>query len=158
MQSQMIAIKPHHFVDIVTSLGDGQTTFEPHPYGHAVHTVSRHILNNPDVVLQVELGADDICRPCMHNIDGTCDDMIDTSFRPGAPASKGAWNLMIDMRWCDHICVKHGDRFTAAELAQRIQDRMGNITDIYREIPADMTADRARRLLKGIEFLCRHEP
>jgi len=33
----MIAVKPHHFVDIVTAFGDGCTEFQPHPYGHAVH-------------------------------------------------------------------------------------------------------------------------
>ena len=53
--------KPHHFVDIVTALGDGGTDFQPHPYGHAVHSVAKELLAHRDVVLCIELGADDIC-------------------------------------------------------------------------------------------------
>ncbi len=40
---KMISIKPHHFVDIITSLGDGCGTPEPHPYGHSAHSVTKEI-------------------------------------------------------------------------------------------------------------------
>ncbi len=146
----MIAIKPHHFVDIVTAFGQGQTEFQPHPYGHAVHNVAREILDNRDVDLRMELGADDICLPCRHNIDGLCDDTIDTSFRPEAPESKREWNLLIDRRWCERLGLRQDDQLTARELCLRIRDRAGDITDIYREIAPDMTADRQANLEKGI--------
>ena len=81
-----IDIKPHHFVDIVTAHGDPDYTFRPHRYGHAVYLVAEKVLANPDVLLRMELGADAICGPCVHNIDGLCDDTIDTSYRPEAPA------------------------------------------------------------------------
>ena len=74
----MIAIKPHHFVDIVRAVGEGRTQNEPHPYGHALHSVTAAILADLCVPLRIELGADDICLPCCHNIDGLCDDTIDT--------------------------------------------------------------------------------
>ena len=146
----VICIKPHHFVDIITSFSDENITFEPHPYGHAVHSVSEHILRDPDVLLQMELGADDICAPCKHNIDGLCDDTIDTSFRPTATSCKREWNLMIDNRWCERLKIKQGDRLTAREFCQLLQNT-GDITDIYREIPAERTAERARELKAGIE-------
>jgi hypothetical protein len=146
-----IRIKPHHFVDIITSLGAGQTTFEPHPYGHAVHTVAERLVQNPDAFVQMELGADDICEPCIHNVDGRCDDTIDTSYRPAAPTSKQEWNLLIDQRWCERLGVEQGDRLSGREFVERLRDRAGDITDIYREIPSDLTADRARKLSKGIE-------
>jgi hypothetical protein len=95
----MISIKPHHFVDIVTACGDGRTEFQPHPYGHAVHSVAKEILANPDVNLRIEFGADDVCHPCRHNVDGLCDDAIDTSFRPQASKSKREYNLLMDQRW-----------------------------------------------------------
>jgi hypothetical protein len=152
MRKEIIAVKPHHFVDIITSFANGQRTFQPHPYEHAVHTVSQRILNNHDILLEIELGMDDICRPCIHNINGSCDDIIDTSFRPTASSSKGEWNLLIDRRWCERIKVKQGDQLSASELAERIQDYMGDITDIYREIPEDRTTERAQRLTKGIQF------
>ncbi len=145
-----IAIKPHHFVDIITALGQGQTTFEPHPYGHAVHLVAAAILTDPEVVLRMELGADDICEPCTHNVDGLCDDTIDVSFRPEAPESKGEFNLLIDRRWCERLKLEQDDTLTARELCQRIRDDAGDITDVYREEPVERTADRTSDLRAGV--------
>ncbi len=146
----MIAIKPHHFVDILTALGGGRTEFEPHPYGHAVHTVARAILARRDVELRIELGADDICGPCRHNVDGLCDDVIDTSFRPEAPASKREYNLLIDRRWAEQLGVRQDDRLTARELCLRVGACADDIEGIYKEIPSDRTAERQAKLQKGI--------
>jgi len=146
----MIAIKPHHFVDIIAALGAGQTEMAPHPYGHALHSVTRQILSDPDVLLCIECGADDICRPCQHNVDGMCDDTIDTSFRPAAPRSKQQYNRLIDDRWCQHLGVQQGDRLTARELCLLIRDCLDDLPDIYRENPPERTAERRVRLEQGI--------
>ncbi len=146
----MIRIKPHHFVDIITSFSAEDLTFEPSPYGHAVHTVSEEILRNRDVLLEMELGADDICAPCKHNINGLCDDTIDTSFRPQAPSSKREWNLMIDKRWCERLKLQQGHRLTAREFCELLRDNVDDLTDIYREIPAERAAERERELKAGI--------
>lgn len=149
--TQLIRTKPHHFVDIITAYGDGVDAPEPSPYGHAVHTVTAAVLAHRDVTLEVELGADDICEPCRHNIDGLCQDTIDTSHRPDAPTSKREWNLRIDRRWCARLDLAQGDRLTARELCQRVRDRAGDITDIYREEPAANTAERQRKLEGGLD-------
>jgi len=146
----IIRIKPHHFVDIITAFGEGRP-FEPHPYGHAVHTVAGRILADPDVALEMELGADDICAPCVHNIAGVCDDTIDTSYRPEAPSSKRQWNLLLDRRWCERLGLSPQQRLTARDLCRLLRDSAGDITDIYREIPPDRTAQRAARLAAGID-------
>lgn len=146
----MIAIKPHHFIDIVTTYGAGATSFEPHAYGHAVHSVARHILDNRDTELVMELGADDICAPCCHNIEGTCDDTIDTSHRPQAPSSKREWNLIIDKRWCARLGLGPGHRLTARAFCQKLQGLSGDLYDIYREIPTDMTHERHTKLMAGV--------
>ena len=146
----MISIKPHHFVDVITAYGDGRSVFEPHAYGHALHTVAEQILARRDVILRMELGADDICSPCCHNVNGLCNDSIDTSYRPDAPASKREWNLLIDRRWCKRLGLRQDDQFTARELCERIRDRSGDITAIYREIPAERTADRQSKLCRGV--------
>jgi hypothetical protein len=148
--SDPLPIKPHHFVDIICDLASGEPTFDPHPYGHAVHLVAKRILDDPDTPVTIELAADDICEPCMHNIDGLCDDTIDTSHRPAAPTSKREYNLLLDRRWCARLDLKQGDRLTARQLCQRLRDRAGDIGDIYREEPADLTGDRARNLHRGI--------
>ncbi len=146
----MISIKPHHFVDIVTAFGGGCAHFQPHPYGHAVHSVAKEVLANRDVNLRIELGADDICLPCHHNVDGLCDDTIDTSFRPQAPESKREYNLLIDQRWAKRLGVQQDDQLTARELCLHIRDYAGDITDIYRETPAGQTAERQAKLQRGV--------
>jgi len=150
MRTDMIAIKPHHFVDIVTAFGDGRTEFQPHPYGHAVHRVANEVLANRDTNLRIELGADDICLPCCRNIDGLCDDTIDTSFRPQAPKSKREYNLLIDRRWSERLGLQQDGQLTARELCMRIRDRAGDITDIYRETPSERTAERQAKLERGV--------
>ena len=152
-----ISIKPHHFVDIITSFGAGSRTFKPHPYGHAVHTVSEQIDSKREVCLKIELGIDDICSPCVHNAAGFCDDTIDTSYRPSAPSSKSEWNQLIDQRLCKRLGIKQGDRFQVRELCELIRDKMGDITDIYNEVPAGMTAERSANLVKGLEYYLRQE-
>ena len=148
--SDVIRIKPHHFVDIVSAIGRGQQTFEPHPYGHNVHGVADRVIAERDVMLEMELGADDICRPCRHNVAGRCDDTIDASFRPRAPASKLEYNLLIDERWCERLGLARGDRLTARDFCRRLAQLAGDITDIYRETPPDRTARRAADLAAGI--------
>jgi len=145
-------IKPHHFVDIITGFGVGRMDPRPHPYGHAVHSVTKKIIANPGVELKMEFGADDICRPCCHNINGLCDDNIDVSDKPGAPESKREYNLLIDKRWSERLDVRPGDILTARELCLRIRNRARDISDIYRESPAEGTAGRQAKLEKGIKW------
>jgi hypothetical protein len=147
----VISIKPHHFIDIITAFGGGRAKFEPHPYGHALHAVAEEVLSHKDVLLQIELGADDICRPCLHNVDGTCDDCIDTSFRPKAPKSKAQWNRLLDERWCARLGIAEDGRLTARELCRRILDCVDDIAGIYREIPPDRVAERQAKLRRGAE-------
>jgi len=152
MADELIRIKPHHFVDILTEVGTGVRRWEPHPYGHAVHTVAAAVVANPDRMLQMDFGADDICAPCRHNIDGLCDDTIDTSYRPAAPKSKRENNLLLDARWGARLGLAEGDRLTARAFAERLRDRAGDVTAIYRELPADRVARRQADLAKGVEL------
>ncbi len=146
----MLKIKPHHFIDIITKFGDGCEKFNPHPYGHAVHSVAEEILADRDIDICIELGIDDICLPCSHNIDGRCDDIIDVSFRPQAPESKHDYNLIIDMRWCERLGLLQDEQLTAREFCLRIRDYAGDIEDIYRETPVDRTLERQGKMRKGI--------
>jgi hypothetical protein len=148
--TDVIPMKPHHLVDIIRAFGDGQMAFEPHPYGHHLHGVVRRLLADRHAVLQVELGADEICRPCIHNVHGACDDVIDTSFRPQAPRSKQEWNLLIDRRWCDALDLAAGDQITARQFCERLRQQIDCMTDIYREIPPERVAVRTEQLVRGL--------
>ncbi len=152
MRPEAIRIKPHHFIDIVTDLGRGQREFRPHPLGHALHTVARRVLEERDVLLEMDLGADDIGRPCRQNQEGLCRDTIDTSFRPLAPASKREWNLRLDERWCRRLGLRQGERLTTVEFCRRVRDLAGDIADIYREEPCEQWARRAAGLREGLRL------
>lgn len=147
----VILIKPHHLVDIIRDLGGERIAVEPHPYGHNLHGVAKKLLADRDAVLQMELGADEICRPCIHNVDGACDDVIDTSFRPEAPQSKQEWNLMIDRRWCQALGVAEGDRITARQFCERLRQQIDRMKEIYREVPPEHVAARAQQLSRGLD-------
>lgn len=149
--SDAVRTKPHHFVDIITEYGAGREQWQPSAYGHAVHTVAHRVVRDHSVTLEMTSGADDICAPCVHNVDGLCDDTIDTSFRPEAPSSKREWNLIIDNRWYGRLGLKDGDRLRAEEFVRRLRDALDDgITDIYREIPPEMTAERLGNLESGV--------
>jgi hypothetical protein len=145
----MINIKPHHLVDIVAAFGEG-VPFEPHPYGHAVHIVAEKILGDINAEIKIELGADDICGPCIHNINGLCDDIIDTSFRPLAPKLKREWNLLIDNRWCRCLGLEQGDTLTGKEFCKRVEKCLSEIPNIYREIPPERNAKKKSSIQKGL--------
>jgi len=148
-----IRIKPHHLVDIVMTLGAGQERYQPHPFGHALNTVAHRVLSDMGTLVQVELGADDICRPCLHNIQGMCDDNIDNSSRPRVPQSKRSWNLRLDRRWCRRLGLRRGDLLTVEEFFRLLRRRAGDIDDIYRELPPDNVASRAENLRRGLDKL-----
>ena len=149
--TDVILIKPHHLVDIIRALGGERIAFEPHPYGHNVHGVAKKLLENRDAVLQMELGTDEICEPCIHNVNGACNDVIDTSFRPQAPRSKQEWNLTIDRRWCKALCLADGDRITARQFCERLRQQIDRMTDISREVPPERVATRREEIRRGIE-------
>ncbi len=149
----MIIIKPHHYVDILRALGDELNEFTPHPYGHDIHGVAARILADRDVMLQMELGADDICRPCIHNIDGVCDDTIDTSFRPQAPRSKQAWNLLIDQRWFKVLGLNDGERLTARQFCELVRRSFDWMPSIYEEMPPERVSTRTEEIRHGIKKL-----
>ena len=154
MNKSEILIKPHHFVDILTAYGEGQSRLSPHPYGHALHIVTRRVLDQRDVPLHLTTDADSVCLPCRHNRDGRCADAMPPRYAgfPGVPSRKEEWNTLIDSRWCREMRISTGDILSAAELSRRIWAARRRIPRIYRELPKSHIADLRRRLEKGISL------
>lgn len=147
---RMIRIRPLHFVDILCDYGAGTEEFTPHHYGHALHLVANRMLAEKDTLLEITLDADDVCTPCIHNVNGICDNTIDRSYRPAAPPLMRDWDLMINTRWCERLHLHEGERYTARELCERLRDRAGDITDIFPEIIDGRIALKAGNLREGI--------
>jgi hypothetical protein len=144
-----IRIKPHHLIDIINYYGADSLRLTPHPYGHAYHLVAQRLLDDREVLLQLELGADDICAPCDHNIDGICDDVLDQTARPQVPRLKRVYNLRLDRRWCERLELAPGQRLTSAAFCERLLTLEGDIRDVYREMPAEFAAERLVNIKRG---------
>jgi len=147
---ETIRIMPHHFVDIVRAHFPAKRVPPPGELGHDVHRVVARLLDNRDAVLEIALGSDDICTPCAYFVGGRCDNVIDTSFRKGAPPLMSNYNLLIDQRWCRRLGLSEGDQLTARQFCQRLQDHVGAIASIYPETPATTRAQWAESLQEGI--------
>ena len=146
-----IKIKPHHFIDIITSFSADNVILEPHDYQHNVHSISKTILENRNALLEIDLGADDICKPCIHNIDGVCDDILDISNRPEVPRLKREWNLILDKRWCKRLKIDQGKIISVLEFCELLKEGSNNLLEIYKENNRENTIQREINLKKGLK-------
>ncbi len=146
-----IKIKPHHFIDIISSFASDEIILKPHPYGHKVHSITKEIINNKELVLEIELHADTICEPCCHNIEGICSDSLDTSNRPLSPSLKREWNLLIDKRWCKRLNITQGDKIPILNFCNILKENTKNIADIYRERTIDNSNEKEKKLNEGLK-------
>ena len=144
----MIRIKPHHFVDILRDLGAGKPFLSPPEYRHAVPQTAQALQDDPDVLLELTAGVDDICAPCAHNRNGTCDDVI-TRYDP--PIAKDVYNRRLDERWFERLGLHEGSRLAAREFCELLRRRMGDLRTLYLERSETDTLERQRNVEKGIE-------
>lgn len=119
--------RPHHLIDIICQYGAGRP-FEPHAYGHAVHLVAAEVIENPDVLIEFVVDADDICDPCVHLVDGRCDDLI-TLCDP--PISKQEYNDAIDRRVLAALGMADGQKMTVREYLNTLRGNMQGLRTVY---------------------------
>ncbi len=151
IMNNIIKIKPHHFIDIITSFSADRVILRPHYYYHNVHSISKTILENRNTLLEIDLGADDICKPCIHNINGICDDMLDISNRPKVPPLKREWNLILDTRWCKRLKIDQGTIISVLEFCELLEEGANNLLEIYKENKREHTIEREINLKKGLK-------
>ena len=119
--------RPHHLIDIVCQHGAGRP-FEPHSYGHAVHSVAAEVIGNPDVLIEFVVDADAICAPCVHLVDGRCDDMI-TLCDP--PISKQQYNDALDRRVLAALGMAEGEEMSFREYLETLRAEMQKLRVVY---------------------------
>ena len=149
--NNIIKIKPHHFIDIISSFSADRVILKPHYYYHNVHSISKTILENRNTLLEIDLGTDDICKPCIHNINGICDDMLDISNRPKVPQLKREWNLILDTRWCKRLKIDQGTIISVLEFCELLVEGSNNLLEIYKENKREHNIEREINLKKGLK-------
>ena len=121
----MLVIRPHHLIDIVASIGNGDKV-APHPYGHAVHTVTELVRANVDTEVRFVIGADDICKPCMHLVNGVCDDHL-KQLDPPLPKQK--YNDGLDTKLFELLSLG-SDSMTVREFLLLVKRKLNGIGSI----------------------------
>ncbi len=142
--------RPHHLIDIVTQIGGG-AAFTPHAYGHAVHLVAAEVMADPDLTVTFVVGADDICEPCIHLVEGLegahCDDVL-RQFDP--PISKQDYNDDLDRRLLEFLGLCEGQALTFRDYLVLIRERFSGIEEICTHPGEDLTS-RRNKLNRGLE-------
>ena len=141
-------VRPHHLLDIISSHGAGHE-FKPAAYGHAVHTCAEIVLNDLDTPLEFVVGADFICEPCIHLVEGRCDDVL-SQLDP--PISKQEYNDDLDRRVLAHFEMQEGDRMTFGEYLQVIREHFEGLPELCTH-PKGAVEDRAKNLDAGLTTL-----
>ena len=143
---KIIKLRPHHLLDIVSDYGH-DVKFEPHPYGHAVHTVARMVLSNTGLKAEFIVGADDICRPCMHlQPDGRCDDVMPND-KP--PSSKQEYNDDLDRQLFNYFNFAPGTIMTIWQFLENVNEIVPGVETICTHPGEDQKA-RLDGLKKGL--------
>lgn len=146
-----ISIRPHHLLDILCDYGHG-LTYQPHPYGHALHTVAADILADPDLELTFVIAADAICQPCRHlQPGGQCDDLLGPV--PDSP-SKQAYNDALDRRLWAYLALERGNEMTFRHFCQLVEWRLPGIEKICTH-PGEEESYRLAGLQQALEKLDR---
>jgi hypothetical protein len=145
----MLTLRPHHLIDIVASIGNGDKV-QPHPYGHAVHTVTRLVPDCLDAEVRFVIGADDICAPCVHlGKDGRCDDVL-RQLNP--PISKQDYNDGLDTKLFALLGLKAKPTMTVREFLVLIGSRPKELERVCAH-PKEDAAGKTRSIRAGLTKL-----
>ena len=144
--------RPHHLIDIISQHGAG-TPFRPHAYGHAVHLVAEQVIADPDTVVEFVVDADDICAPCIHLVDGRCDDVLSQLDPPGdrkRSHSKQDYNDDLDRRLLEFLGMHEGQVMSFREYLRVIREHLAGIEAVCTH-PGEDPARRLAKLTGGLE-------
>ena len=142
-------LRPHHVLDIVSDIGKG-VRFEPHPYGHSLHTVAEAILASTDIKAEWVVGSDAICQGCKHlRPNGSCGDLMGPVDHR---RSKQAYNDAHDGRLLGFLGFPAGTRMSVREYLVRVLEKMPEIAKVCSH-PGESPAERLAGLEKGLAKL-----
>ena len=139
-------LRPHHLIDIVSAHGHG-AEFNPHPYGHGLHTVADQVIHDLDLELELVLAADEICEPCRHlRADGGCADVL---HQLEEPVSKQTYNDALDGELFAYFGMRPGTRMGLREFLGRLNAHTPGIEKVCTH-PGELEEHRLDGLVKGL--------
>ncbi len=147
----MLHIRPHHLIDIIRNIGQGRPVV-PHPYGHAQHTITQAILAGTEHEISLLIGADDLCKPCIHlTAEGICEDILpQLEYR----VLKQEYNDDLDHRVMEYLGLKENTVVSLATFLDMIEKNMAGLVTICTH-PKEDESSRRFGLKKGITILRR---
>ncbi|MBD3287482.1 DUF1284 domain-containing protein [candidate division KSB1 bacterium] len=144
-------LRPHHILDIIVQFGGkGMESFQPHPYGHAVHTVAQSILGNSNCIVKLVAEADDICAPCKYlSPERKCTDVI-TAVQP--PVSKQDYNDRLDQQILSILTIEPGTELLLDKYLKLTFIHFNDISEVFVH-PNQDGNQKARDFLWGLQQL-----
>jgi hypothetical protein len=144
-----LELRPHHLLDIISDYGHG-IRYQPHAYGHALHTVADQVLGNPDQEVTFVIAADSVCQGCRHlQAGGQCDDVLS---QLAEPVSKQSYNDGLDRRLWPYLGLDTGNHMTVRQFLLRVHERLPGVETICTH-PGEEQADRLAGLQRGLARL-----
>ncbi|MBN1790597.1 MAG: DUF1284 domain-containing protein [Bacteroidales bacterium] len=145
----MLHIRPHHLIDIIRNIGQGRPVV-PHPYGHAQHTITQTILAGTVREISFVIGADDLCKPCIHlTAEGICKDILpQLEYR----VLKQEYNDDLDRRVMEYLGLKENATVSLAAFLDMIEKNMAGLVTVCTH-PKEDESSRRFGLEKGIAFV-----
>ncbi len=120
-----IVIKPHHLIDVLKLHGAGIDKFVPDvAYQHDFHTIANYVVNGKVKDIIFTIGEDDICRPCIHNKDHHCGDIVYNK-------SKEEHNIAIDNSLIKLLSLPVNVKISSDEVWVIFKDKL--TLPVYRE-------------------------
>lgn len=144
----MLHLRPHHLIDIIRNIGH-QRPLVPHDYGHAQHAITRRILDDPNQDIHFVLDADDLCSPCVHLKNGTCDDLLPQFSHP---VLKQNYNNELDHILVRFFEIAEGCVLPLTEFVQLVEENLEGLIPLCTH-PGESYEYRREGLMKGIKIL-----
>ena len=145
----MLHIRPHHLIDIIRNIGQGRPVV-PHPYRHAQHTITQAILAGTEREIRFVIGADDLCKPCIHlTADGMCEDILpQLEYR----VLKQQYNDDLDHRVLEYLGLMENSVVNLTAFLDRIEKNLTGLVTICTH-PKEDEGSRRFGLENGITLL-----
>lgn len=140
-----IKIKPHHLLDIIKLYGAGVEVFQPDTiYKHNFYRVGNLVLKDPSTLVQLALGCDDVCNPCVFNNNGTCRDVV-----AGTNIMKEDYNRQIDSRLLSFLKFNVGDIMTVQSYCAAVHESFDAIK--LREVWSDESDMQFQKRIENLQ-------